>query len=74
MILSLLMGGIIGGIVGFLAGNEEGHGGKDRYEMYGRTDNGQVDTRADGETKDDQSGAPNSDERTSGQADRKSVV
>lgn len=59
MIVSLLVGGALGGAIGFVAGGEEGHGDRGRYEM-----NDTFDTHADGETNDDQGGIPNQDEQT----------
>jgi hypothetical protein len=63
MIVSLLVGGAIGGAIGFVAGGEEGHGERGGYEMNDKGDNAQFDNHADGETNDDQGGAPNSDEQ-----------
>ncbi len=61
MLVSLIVGGLIGGAIGFVSGHEEGRGG-DREEMGYRI-NHQYDNRADGETADDNGGAPNSDEQ-----------
>lgn len=62
VVVSLLVGGVIGGGIGFVAGHEGGRhherrGNKMEQKGYG------YDNRADGETADDNGGAPNSDEQ-----------
>ena len=60
MLGSLLVGGAIGGAVGFASGSEEGG----HHERRGNMErNGGYDNEKDGETSDDQGGAPNSDEQ-----------
>ena len=60
MLVSLLVGGAIGGVIGFAGGSEEGG----HHERHGNMErNGGYDNEKDGETSDDQGGAPNSDEQ-----------
>lgn len=66
MIASLLVGGAVGGAVGFAAGHEGDHGERGHYGMNKQEIGGQqYDNQADGETNDDNGGAPNSDEMKS---------